>query len=172
MDLVSMIRVIPDFPKPGISFKDITPVLQDAQAFKAAVGLLAERCEGRQFDLVVCPEARGFVFGSALALLMGKGFVPVRKAGKLPAETVSGQYNLEYGADTLEIHKDGVKPGQRVIVLDDVLATGGTISAVINLVERLGGVVDAAAFLIELAYIPGRQNLKKYEVISAIRLLS
>ena len=172
MDLASMIRVIPDFPNPGISFKDITPILQDSIAFRAAVDLLADRCKGREFDTIVCPEARGFIFGAPLAYKIGVGFAPVRKAGKLPWKTVSGQYNLEYGADSLELHDDAVRPGQRVLVLDDVLATGGTISAVINLVEKLGGIVDAAAFLIELSYIPGRQNLKKYPVIAAIELKS
>lgn len=172
MDLEGMIRVIPDFPKPGISFKDITPILKDAAVFKQAIDTMAQSLAGIDFDLFVSPEARGFTFGAALAYKMGKGFVPVRKAGKLPFECVSGTYNLEYGTDTLEMHKDAVKPGQRVVVLDDVLATGGTISAVANLVEKVGGKVAAVAFLIELAYIPGRQNLKRYDVVSAIRLKS
>lgn len=172
MDLESRIRVIPDFPKPGISFKDITPVLKEPEAFKYAIDLLAGKLSGRQFDLIVCPEARGFIFGAALAYRIGVGFVPVRKVGKLPYKTVTGRYNLEYGTDSLQIHEDAVMPGQRVIVLDDVLATGGTILAVINLVEKLGGVVDSAAFLIELAYIQGKQNLKGYEVISALELHS
>jgi adenine phosphoribosyltransferase len=170
LDLKGMIRIIPDFPKPGISFKDITPVLKDPCAFKQAIDMLASRLAGLDFDLIVSPEARGFTFGAALAYSMGKGFVPVRKAGKLPFECVRGTYKLEYGVDTLEMHKDAIRPGQQVVALDDVLATGGTISAVANLVEQVGGKVEAVAFLIELAYIPGRQNLKRYNVVSAISL--
>jgi len=172
LDLVGMIRVIPDFPRPGISFKDITPVLKDPVSFKQAVDTLAAKLAGVDFDLFVSPEARGFMFGAALAYKMSKGFVPVRKAGKLPFECVRGTYKLEYGVDTLEMHEDAVTAGQRVVVLDDVLATGGTVSAVADLVERLGGKVAAVAFLIELAYIPGRQNLKRYNVVSAISLKS
>jgi adenine phosphoribosyltransferase len=172
VDLRGMIRVIPDFPKPGVSFKDITPILKDAAAFKDAIDTLAGALKDVDFDLIVSPEARGFMFGAALAYRMGKGFVPVRKAGKLPFECVQGTYNLEYGVDTLQMHKDAVRPGQKVVVLDDVLATGGTVSAVANLVEQVGGQVQAVAFLIELAYIPGRRNLTRYSVVSAISLES
>jgi adenine phosphoribosyltransferase len=172
LNLIDKIRVIPDFPVKGVSFKDVTPVLQDRDLFKAAIDALKDKLAKRDFDVIVCPEARGFIFGSALAYAMDKGFVPVRKAGKLPYKTVTGEYKLEYGTDKLQIHQDAVKPGQRVVVLDDVLATGGTISAVINLVEELGGIVDSAAFLIELTYIPGRSALGNYEVISALPLNS
>lgn len=172
MRLDSKIRVIPDFPKPGISFKDITPLLQDPEYFREAIDSLAQRLSSRRFEAIVCPEARGFIFGAALAYKLNVGFVPVRKAGKLPYNTIKGEYDLEYGKDTLEIHEDAVKPGQRVVVLDDVLATGGTIKAVADLVEKVGGVVDCMAFLIELQYIGGRQNLKQYEVLSLLEMSS
>ncbi|MEW6524063.1 MAG: adenine phosphoribosyltransferase [Bacillota bacterium] len=172
MDLAAKLRVIPDFPQPGISFKDITTLLKDAGAFKEAMDRLAGACRELDFDLVVAPEARGFIIGSALAYALGKGFVPVRKAGKLPGDSLVGEYQLEYGQDRLEIHLDAVRPGQRVLVVDDLLATGGTISATLDLVKRLGGEVAGVAFLIELAYLPGRQNLGEYHVITVIRLES
>ncbi|HHV80031.1 MAG TPA: adenine phosphoribosyltransferase [Firmicutes bacterium] len=169
-EVAAKIRVVPDFPKPGISFKDITPILKDPEAFRCAVDALAERCAGIDFECIAAPEARGFIIGSALAYKMGKGFVPVRKPGKLPWKTVSGRYALEYGNDSLEMHLDAVAPGERVLVLDDVLATGGTISATIDMVKKLGGTVAAVAFLVELSYINGRENLKDYLVVSAIEL--
>ncbi|MGB9867256.1 MAG: adenine phosphoribosyltransferase [Bacillota bacterium] len=169
-ELASTIRVVPDFPKPGISFKDITTLLKNPQAFAEAIELLASKLSGLDFDIIVAPEARGFIIGAALAYKMGKGFVPVRKPGKLPWKTLSGSYSLEYGVDRLEIHVDAVEPGQKVLVLDDVLATGGTVCATIDLVKKLGGNVVGVAFLIELTYIGGRQNLKDFKVISAIEL--
>jgi len=172
LKLASKLRVVPDFPKKGVSFKDITTLLSDPVAFRRAIDALKDACKDVEFDIIVAPEARGFIIGSALAYAMGKAFAPVRKKGKLPWKTLCGEYELEYGKDALEIHMDAVEPGQKVLVLDDLLATGGTISATIDLVERLGGVVSAVAFLIELTYIPGRVNLTKkgYEVISVIKL--
>ncbi len=166
------LRVIPDFPVAGVSFKDITTLLADPEAFRTGIDLLKKECEKYEFDVIVAPESRGFIIGSALAYAMGKSFAPVRKKGKLPWKTLKGEYKLEYGDDTLEIHQDAVKPGQRALVLDDLLATGGTISATIDLVEKLGGVVSAVAFLIELTYIPGRANLTRrgYNVVSVIKL--
>lgn len=171
-ELGKKLRVIPDFPQKGVSFKDITTLLGDAESFKKAIDALKDAVSDVDFEVIVAPEARGFIIGSALAYATGKAFAPVRKKGKLPWKTLSGEYELEYGRDVLEIHQDAVKPGQKVLVLDDLLATGGTISATIDMVERLGGVVAAAAFLIELTYIPGRANLSKkgYKVISVIKL--
>ncbi|MCL6450918.1 MAG: adenine phosphoribosyltransferase [Acetobacteraceae bacterium] len=169
MDLKSKIRVIPDFPKPGIRFKDITTLLKDGRAWRAAVDGLAALCRGKGAQLVAAPEARGLILGSALAYALGVGFVPVRKAGKLPAETLRGEYTLEYGKDALEVHRDAVQPGQPVLVADDLLATGGTIKATIDMVEKLGGRVVGVAFLIELTYLPGRSALSGYDVVSLIR---
>ncbi|MGB4554654.1 MAG: adenine phosphoribosyltransferase [bacterium] len=169
MDLKELIRVIPDFPKPGISFKDITTLLKEGPAFQQAISQLAELCRDKDFELVVGPEARGFMIGAPLAYALGAGFVPVRKKGKLPGKTVSAQYELEYGTDWLEIHADAIKPGQRVVVIDDLLATGGTILATVDLIERLQGEVAGLAFLIELTGLGRRENLKDYEVISLIK---
>lgn len=169
MDLSSLIRIVPDFPKAGISFKDITTLIKNGPAFQQAIEQLAAACQGRGIDLVVGPEARGFIIGAPLAYRLGVGFVPVRKAGKLPAETIKSEYQLEYGHDSLEIHRDAIKPGDRVLVVDDLLATGGTIKASIDLVERLGGVVTTVAFLIELTDLKGRENLKQYDVLSVIQ---
>lgn len=163
-----MIREIPDFPKPGVNFKDITTLLKDGTAFRQAVDELARLLKDCEADIVVGPEARGFVMGAVLAYALGKGFVPVRKAGKLPAEVLRGCYELEYGTDTLEIHKDAIRPGQKVLVVDDLLATGGTVRASIALVEQLGGVVEKVAFLIELSFLPGREKLKGYDIVSVI----
>jgi len=169
VDLKELVRVIPDFPKPGISFKDITPLLQHPAAFHAAIDGLADRLQDLQVDVVVGPEARGFVVASALAYRLNAGLVTVRKSGKLPYETVKVEYDLEYGRDRLEMHRDAIEPGQRVVVADDLLATGGTISATIDLVEQVGGKVVCAAFLIELGYLEGRKRLGEYNVVSLIK---
>jgi adenine phosphoribosyltransferase len=169
MNLKEKIRVIPDFPEPGIRFKDITTLLKDAEAFKYAIDQMADFANNQQADLIAGPEARGFVLAAPLAYAMGLGFVPIRKSGKLPGETVSVSYELEYGKDKLEIHRDAIQPGQRVIIADDLLATGGTISSTIKLVEELGGVVAGLAFMIELTYLPGREKLKGYDVFSLVQ---
>ncbi|WDC83634.1 adenine phosphoribosyltransferase [Caloramator sp. mosi_1] len=169
MNLVEKIRIIEDFPKKGISFKDVTTLLKDGEAFKYAVDKMIEYAKDKNIDLVVGPEARGFVFGTPVAYGLGVGFVPVRKPGKLPADTLKYEYDLEYGSDCLEIHKDAIKPGQRVLIVDDLLATGGTIASVANLVEQLGGEVVGMCFLIELTGLNGREKLAKYNVESLIK---
>ena len=169
MDLTAKLRVIPDFPSPGISFKDITPLLLDGAAWREVIDRLAGACGSVEFDLVVAPEARGFILGATVAYALGKGFAPVRKMGKLPAETVPGRYLLEYGADALELHRDAVVQGQRVLIIDDVLATGGTVAATIDLVEQLGGVVAGLGFLIELNYLQGRDKLGDRPIMSLLR---
>ncbi|MFV9510930.1 adenine phosphoribosyltransferase [Tepidibacillus sp. LV47] len=168
MDYKSLIRVIPDFPQEGIRFKDITTLLKNGEAYRSAINDLAEFARKFAVDLVAGPEARGFVVGAPLAYSLGVGFVPVRKAGKLPAETIQASYNLEYGKDALAIHVDAIKPGQKVLIADDLLATGGTIKTTIELVEKLGGIVVGAAFLIELGYLKGRETLKDYEIFSLV----
>ncbi len=172
VELASKLRVVPDFPVPGVSFKDITTLLSDVDAFHKAIQALKEMCGKLDFEVIVAPESRGFIIGSVLAYEMGKSFVPVRKKGKLPYDTICGEYQLEYGTDTLEMHSDAVKTGQKVLVLDDLLATGGTVLASIDMVERLGGVLSGTAFLIELTYMPGRSNLSErgYQVLSLIKL--
>jgi adenine phosphoribosyltransferase len=169
MNFKEKIRVINDFPQPGIRFKDITTLLKEGKAFKAAIDELAAKLNGKQVDLIVGPEARGFVVGAPLAYALGVGFVPVRKAGKLPAETIEANYSLEYGKDSLAMHKDAIKPGQKVLIADDLLATGGTISATLDLVKQLGGEPVGAAFLIELAYLNGREKLNGLEVVSLVQ---
>jgi adenine phosphoribosyltransferase len=169
MDLKAYIRVIENFPEPGIRFKDITTLLKHGQAYQYAIDQLKSYCQDKQVDLVVGPEARGFVIGSALAYALGTGFVPVRKPGKLPGETIQESYELEYGKDTLEIHRDAIQPGQKVIIADDLLATGGTISTTIRLIEKLGGQVVGVLFLIELTYLNGREKLTGYDVHSLIQ---
>ncbi|MBI2864539.1 MAG: adenine phosphoribosyltransferase [Chloroflexi bacterium] len=168
MRLEDKIRDIPDFPKEGIIFKDITTLLKDGEALKIVIDNLTEKFSSKKVDKVVCMESRGFIFGAPLAYNLGAGFVPVRKLGKLPAETISVEYTLEYGTNTLEMHKDAIQPGERVLVVDDLLATGGTVNATINLVEQLGGNVVGIAFLIELTFLDGRNSLKDYEVVSLI----
>lgn len=158
-ELKTRIRHVPDFPKPGILFYDITTLLQDAAGFRAAVERLAAPFAGERIDLIVGIESRGFIFGSAVADRLGAGFAPVRKPGKLPSTTIKATYDLEYGTDTLEIHDDAVRQGQRVLIVDDLLATGGTASAASGLVKRLGGEVVSLAFLIELVFLNGRQRL-------------
>lgn len=169
MDLKKKIRVIPDFPKEGVSFKDITTLLKEGPVFQQAIYQLAEMCRGKNIDLIVGPEARGFLIGAPLACALGVGFVPVRKKGKLPGETVSAQYELEYGTDWLEIHQDAINPGQRVMIVDDLLATGGTIFAAMDLIKRLRGEIAGLAFLIELTDLRGRESLKGYDIVSLIK---
>lgn len=169
MNLYEKIRIIEDFPKKGISFKDVTTLLKDGEAFKYSVDKMIEYAKDKNVDIVVGPEARGFVFGTPVAYGLGVGFVPVRKPGKLPADTLKYEYDLEYGSDCLEIHKDAIKPGQRVLIVDDLLATGGTIASVANLVEQLGGEVAGMCFLIELTGLNGREKLSKYNVESILK---
>jgi adenine phosphoribosyltransferase len=163
-DLRGLIRDIPDFPRPGIVFKDITPLLLEPAAIREAVSELAAWARPREVDLVVAAEARGFILGAALALELEAGFVPARKPGKLPAETVSAEYILEYGIDALEMHADALAHGARVLIHDDLLATGGTARALAELVEQLGGTVVGCAFLVELAFLEGRRRLEGFDV--------
>jgi adenine phosphoribosyltransferase len=169
VDLREYIRDVPDFPKPGIVFKDITPLLLDPAAFDHAIRLLAGRARPLGVELIVAAEARGFIFGGALARELGVGFVPARKAGKLPHETVSVQYGLEYGLDELHLHADALTGGTQVLIHDDVLATGGTAGAKIDLVEQLGGRVVGCAFVVELAFVHGRRRLAGYDVHALVR---
>lgn len=166
--LRAAIRDVPDFPKPGIIFKDITPLLRDAALFKKTLDVLTARAHGRRFDKVVAIESRGFIFGAALADRMGKGFVPVRKPGKLPSATHAATYDLEYGSSVVEMHKDAIAAGERVLLLDDVIATGGTAQAAAELVGKAGGAVDAFLFLIELSFLSGRERLRGNEVMSVV----
>jgi adenine phosphoribosyltransferase len=163
------IRDIPDFPKPGVVFKDITPMLAEPAAFKASIDGLAGQFHGRTVDKVLGVEARGFIVAAPVAYRFGAGFVPVRKAGKLPWEIERQEYELEYGTDLLEIHRDAIRPGEQVLVLDDVLATGGTAAATIRLVEKLGGVVVGLGFVLELTFLDGRSKLGGHEVTSLIQ---
>ncbi len=169
MDLKEKIRVIEDFPAKGISFKDITTLLKDADALNDCINQMAERFKDVQVDMIVGPESRGFIFATPLAYLLKTGFVPVRKPGKLPAETISYEYVLEYGTDKLEMHSDAITPGQKVLIVDDLLATGGTMYAAAKLVEKLGGEVVGLGFLIELEDLNGREKLKGYKVESLIQ---
>ena len=168
-ELRAKIREIPDFPKPGILFYDITTLLKDPAAFKESVKLMLEPFKDDRIDLVVGMESRGFIFSAPMAYELGAGLVPVRKLGKLPAETLSVEYALEYGSNTLEIHRDAIQPGQRVLIVDDLLATGGTVQGTIDLVERLKGVVVGLAFLVELDFLHGRDQLGGHRVASVIR---
>ncbi|MEK3882721.1 adenine phosphoribosyltransferase [Paenibacillus sp. PL2-23] len=160
------IRVIPDFPQPGIRFKDITTLLKDGPAYRAVIDEMKAAVQHMEIDVVAGPEARGFVVGAPLALALGVGFAPIRKSGKLPGETITASYDLEYGKDQLAMHKDAIAPGQRVLIADDLLATGGTIATSMNLIRQLGGEVVGAAFLIELAYLSGREKLDGVDVFS------
>ena len=169
IDLKSFIRDVPDFPKKGIIFKDITPLLKDRSAFKQAIGALAEKFKDEDIDAVVSVESRGFIVGSALALKLDTGFVPVRKKGKLPYLTHSVTYSLEYGEDTLEMHQDAIKKGDKVLIADDLLATGGTVAATIELVEKLGGKITGIVFLIELTALKGREKLRGHPIVSLIK---
>lgn len=163
------VRTIPDFPEPGIMFRDVTSVLQDADGLQLAIQGIEKMLEGVEFDAVVGPESRGFIFGVPVAYNMKKAFIPVRKKGKLPCETVEMTYDLEYGTATIEMHKDSIKPGQKVVIIDDLIATGGTIEAIIKLVEQLGGEVVKICFLMELEGLNGREKLRGYDVDSVIK---
>ncbi|WP_147532467.1 adenine phosphoribosyltransferase [Bacillus marasmi] len=169
MDLKKFITTVPDWPKPGIQFKDITTLMDNGEAYKYATDQIVLYAREKQIDLVVGPEARGFIIGCPVAYSLGVGFAPVRKEGKLPRETVKAEYGLEYGKDVLTIHKDAIKPGQRVLITDDLLATGGTIDATIRLVEQLGGKVAGIAFLIELSYLEGRSKLRDYDLLTLMQ---
>jgi len=168
VDLKAKIRDVPDFPKPGVVFKDIMPLLSDREALRETVDRIAEWAAPRGPDVVLGAEARGYITGGALACRLGCGFVPARKPGKLPWRTVAVKYALEYGFDQLEVHADSIRPGQRVLVHDDVLATGGTARATVELVEQLGGEVVGLPFIIELAFLNGREQLQGYDVYSLI----
>lgn len=168
MDLKQLIRDIPDFPRPGILFRDITPLLADPAALSEAIERLARPFAGQGIDVIAAVEARGFIFGSAVAKELGAGFVPIRKSGKLPCRTESISYGLEYGQDRVEMHADAIKPGMKVLMVDDLLATGGTMAAACQLVERLGGKIAGLTFLVELSVIKGREQLGDYPVNSVI----
>ena len=162
------VRSIPDFPEEGIIFRDVTSMLQDADGLHLAIDLLQDKLKDLDFDIVVGPESRGFIFGVPIAYNMHKAFIPVRKKGKLPCETVEIEYDLEYGSAVIEMHKDSIKPGQKVVIIDDLMATGGTIEAIVKLVESLGGVVVKIAFLMELEGLEGRKKLEGYDVDTVI----
>jgi adenine phosphoribosyltransferase len=168
MNFKSHIRVIEDFPQPGISFKDITTLLSNGPVYREAIQQLKQRVSMYEIDVVCGPEARGFVVGAPLAIALGVGFVPIRKSGKLPYETIEANYELEYGKDKLAIHKDAIKPGQKVLIADDLLATGGTIHTCIELIQQLGGQVVGAAFLIELTELNGRNKMQGVEIVSLV----
>ncbi|MBQ3735333.1 MAG: adenine phosphoribosyltransferase [Candidatus Methanomethylophilaceae archaeon] len=166
--LEEYVTAIPDFPEKGIIFRDITTILQDKDGLKLAIDGMAEKLEGVDYDLIAGPESRGFIFGTPLAYRVDKGFVMIRKKGKLPRETISEEYELEYGKATIEVHKDAIKPGQKVVLVDDLIATGGSAAASIKLIERLGGKVVKVLFVIELKGLKGRDKLKGYDVESLI----
>lgn len=166
--LIDTIRNVPDFPKKGIMFRDITTLLKDQNAFKEVTDNLYEQFRSKEIDKVVSVESRGFIFGAPLAYALGVGFVPIRKPRKLPAATIREEYTLEYGSDVLEIHKDAITPGERVVLVDDLLATGGTMGAAIKLVKALGGEIVSLAFLIELSFLKGREQLAGHEVFTLI----
>ena len=167
--LKALIRDVPDYPKKGIVFKDITTLIKKGDAFDEVMNIFFSRCYGKKIDLVAAVESRGFIFGGSLADRLKVGFVPIRKFGKLPADTVEQKYDLEYGTDRLEIHKDAIAPGQQVVIIDDLLATGGTIKAACKLVEKLGGKVAGILVMIELGFLNGRDKLKDYDLFTLIR---
>jgi len=167
--LKDKIRNIPDWPRKGVIFRDITTVLKDPDAFKRAIDGICDILKERDFSSIAAVESRGFIFGATLAYKMGKGFIPIRKPGKLPSETISQSYELEYGKDTLEMHKDAIAKRERVIILDDLIATGGSAQATASLIEQLGGKVDAIVFLIELEFLNGRKKLEGYDIFSVIK---
>ncbi|MCL2593267.1 MAG: adenine phosphoribosyltransferase [Defluviitaleaceae bacterium] len=169
MDFTKIIRDIPDFPEKGIMFRDITTVFMDAEPLKAAIDAVCEHLKNVEFDLILGPESRGFIFGVPAAYVLNKGFIPVRKAGKLPHDVVSKSYELEYGKATIEIHKDAIKPGQKVAIVDDLLATGGTCKAICELVEEMGGEVVSMSFFIELLALGGKDVLAGYDINSVVK---
>ncbi|MEJ6952051.1 adenine phosphoribosyltransferase [Natronospora cellulosivora (SeqCode)] len=169
MDLKKIIRDIPDFPKEGIVFKDITTLLKDADAFKETIDQLVDRYKDYDFNYIAGIEARGFIFAAPLALAMGKGLIPIRKVGKLPGETITASYDLEYGSNAVEMHKDALKKGDKVLLVDDLLATGGTVAAAVDLIEELGAKVFSIAFLLELEFLNGREKLQGKEVFSLLK---
>jgi adenine phosphoribosyltransferase len=164
----ALVRDVPDFPQPGILFKDITTLIKDGDAFRQVIGALVNRYRGQKIDRVVGVESRGFIFAGPLAYELGAGFVPVRKPGKLPADVIKTEYQLEYGANTLEVHRDAIEPGQKVLIVDDVLATGGSAAATVKLVEQLGGAVMGIAVVIELGFLNGREKLAGYDLFSLV----
>ena len=171
MDLKAKLRHVMNFPKEGIDFIDITPVLQDPEAFRECLSLMEGKIRGfGEFDVIVGAESRGFIFGAPLAYMLGKGFVPIRKKGKLPYKSVRVEYELEYGIDILEMHEDAVRPGQRVVIVDDLLATGGTTGANIKLVQKLGGIVAGIVYFVELTFLKGRERLKGNRIESIVQL--
>jgi adenine phosphoribosyltransferase len=169
MDLKKYIRDIPDFPKKGIIFKDITPLIKEPKSFQYAINTIAEKYKNKSIDKIVSIEARGYIFGGVLAYILDCGFIPIRKPGKLPAETIALDYTLEYGTNTVEIHKDALKPDENVLIFDDLLATGGTALATCQLVEQLGAKIIACVFLIDLTFLKGTERLKGYEIFSLIQ---
>lgn len=169
MDLKKYIKDIPDFPEPGVLFRDVTPLLADKDAYQESIRLLSDFAKEKKVDLVVGPEARGFLFGCPVALALNCGFVPVRKPGKLPREVVSQSYDLEYGSNEIQMHSDSIQPGQNVLIVDDLLATGGTVDAAVSLIEKMGGNVVGIVFLIELEALKGRELLKDYDVYSVLK---
>src|SRR5690625_306560 len=169
MDFKQYINIVEDWTEEGVQFKDITPLMDNGKAFKAAIDEIVDFARKKEIDIIVGPEARGFIIGCPVAYVLETGFVPVRKEGKLPREVIKVDYGFEYGENVLTIHKDAVKPGQRVLITDDLLATGGTIEATIKLVEQLGGEVVGCAFLIELSYLKGLEKLKGYDVLTLMR---
>lgn len=169
MDLKKYVADIPDFPEPGVLFRDVTPLLANKDAYHEAIRLLADFAKEKNVDIVVGPEARGFLFGCPVALSLECGFVPVRKPGKLPREVISQTYELEYGSNEIQMHSDSIQPGQNVLIVDDLLATGGTVEATISLIEKMGGNVVGIAFLIELEALKGRELLKDYDVFSVLK---
>ncbi|MDX8336240.1 adenine phosphoribosyltransferase [Candidatus Cetobacterium colombiensis] len=169
MDLKKYVALVEDYPKPGIKFRDITPLMGNGEAYKFATDKVVEFAKEHNIDLVVGPEARGFIFGCPVSYALGVGFAPVRKPGKLPREVIQYAYDLEYGSNVLCMHKDSVQPGQRVLIVDDLLATGGTIEATVKLIEELGGVVAGLAFLIELEDLKGREKLEGYPVLTLMK---
>lgn len=168
MDLSTYIINVPDFPQKGIQFKDITPLIGDADAFKYTIDQMASFAKEKGADIIVGPDARGFIFGTPVAYSLGLGFIPVRKPGKLPRKVLEESYDLEYGSNTLAVHEDDIKPGQKVVIVDDLLATGGTLKATINLIEKLGAEVVGCAFLIELDFLSGRDLLKGLPILSLL----
>lgn len=167
-ELKKIIKDVPDFPKKGIIFKDLTPVFQDKKVFKKLIDFLYKKFKNKKIDKIVCVEARGFLIGAPLALKLGVGLVPVRKPGKLPRETYRVEYSLEYGTDALEMHKDAISKGEKILIIDDLLATGGTVGAVAQLVEQAGGKVSDIAFIVELDFLKGREKLSKYKIFSIV----